>query len=874
MSDFTLPIKTFQQKINDQFGRFSGEPSSRPENPEIPEIFKPEKLESVNNPSFFKPFAIDGSRWDKLFPYRLLVVDASKNYSIVPGESSLTDETFVSEDRFNLSFQEMGNRWELRLPITPQQLSIVTPYAIDTTATFRGIVEEHNGVKFKIVNMAGTMGVWPFRPNLSSPPSQPNILSTMFAGSIEAFEGLKNQVNRVIHTLTQNHPANKPTTIKPGEEKAKAYGGYQGTGYYHAMMLDQFLDQYAEAKRDPAHKHWRLVLDIPKQNRSFIVTPVIYEWNQSEAKPNEISYRLQFKAWKRVDLNEKVQIKEGPTNPLSPDLLTKIINAVNEARFAMASAYNLIQAVRSDFQTPFNVLREISLFAKDLYGIPAALADLPRNIIHDAESAIRDVTKNINTGTSQLNQGTTNSWHAFLKAVKHSSIAQEGVSNQLVSYGNIGSKASIALRTDPVSAIFENPEKNFEIFNEISTSQVLFSQQQQIAINKEMERIRQTSVDDLIQDRSTLLELTLQISNVLGAGDDTYNSIYRRPNKLDRIQKMNIDEFDILKKIYDVIQALDELTSTDALDDNKTESAYEYVGSLASDAGIPYDDAVTKIRVPVPFGLTMEQIAMRYLGNPDKWIEIAALNALRSPHIDENGFYYNLLSNANGRQFTVNSSDNLFIGQKIILTSINQAPAVRRIINLEKISDSSFLITVDGLDDLDVFTLIDEAKMQAFLPGTVNSSDQIFIPSNFAATDTIFSRPIPATQGDPLVGMSKVDILLDGQGDIALNSFGEMRLAAGISNLIQALKMKFSTPTGRLIKHPEYGAGLFPGISTSDVRARDIYNTIKATIEADPRFSSIQRLEIDIQGPKISVSMSVTLANGNGIFPISFNLNS
>jgi hypothetical protein len=682
---------------------------------------------------------------------------------------------------------------------------------------------------------------------------------------------LTNQVNRVINTLTTNHPANKPTKVDPGSDNAP--GGYHGTGYYHAMMLDQFLDQYAEAKRDPENRHWRLVLDIPKQNRSFIVTPVIYEWNQSEAKPNEILYRLQFRAWKRIDLNEKVEVSTTPINPLSPDLLTKIINAVSEARLVMASAYNLIQAVRSDFQTPFNVLREISLFAKDLYGIPAALADLPRNILLDSESAIRDVVKNISAGTSQLNKGTTNSWHEFLHAVKYSSIAQEGMSNQSVSYGNIGAKASVALRTDPVSEVFRTPERHFEIFNEISMPQVRFNQQQQIAINKEMERIRQTSVDDLMQDRATLLELALQISNVFGAGDDTYNKIYRRPDKIDRIQKINIDEFDILKKVYDVIQSLDQLTATNALDDSRTESAYEYVGSLASDVDIPYDDVAAKIRVPVPFGLTMEQIAARYLGDPDKWIEIAALNALRSPYIDENGFYYKLLSNANGRQFTVGSSDNLFVGQKIIITSINQAPIVRRIISIEKVGESSFLVTVDGVDNLDVFTLIDEAKIQAFLPGTVNSSDQIFVPSDLAATDTVFSRPIPATRGDLLVGMSKVDILLDGQGDIALNSFGEIRLAAGMSNLIQALKMKFSTPTGRLIKHPEYGAGLAPGISTSDVRARDVYKTIKATIEADSRFSSIQRLEIDIQGPKISVSMSVTLANGNGVFPISFNLN-
>jgi phage baseplate assembly protein W len=122
--------------------------------------------------------------------------------------------------------------------------------------------------------------------------------------------------------------------------------------------------------------------------------------------------------------------------------------------------------------------------------------------------------------------------------------------------------------------------------------------------------------------------------------------------------------------------------------------------------------------------------------------------------------------------------------------------------------------------------------------------------------------------------MSRIDVLLDDSGDIAMNSFGEIRIAAGMQNLIQALKLKFSTPTGRLLKHPEYGAGLTPGMSTADVRARDIYRIVRAAIEADPRFSAIQRLDIDIKGTTITVSLAVNLANGQGIFPISFALNS
>jgi hypothetical protein len=269
----------------------------------------------------------------------------------------------------------------------------------------------------------------------------------------------------------------------------------------------------------------------------------------------------------------------------------------------------------------------------------------------------------------------------------------------------------------------------------------------------------------------------------------------------------------------------------------------------------------------------MEQIAARYLGDPDRWIEIATLNALRSPYIDETGFFYTLLSNADGRQFNIDSDDNLFIGQKIVLSSQTQPQNTRLITNIEKISAGNFLITVNGLANLSVFTTVDNAKMRAYLPGTVNSQDQIYVPSDMAVTETFLARPVPITEGDPLVGMSKIDWLLTESGDVAIDTYGDFRLAFGISNLIQALKMKFATPTTSLLKHPTYGAGLNVGVSNADLKNSDVIRQIIQSIQNDPRFGDIINLTIERKGPKFAISLAVSLANGNGVFPISFVLN-
>lgn len=819
--------------------------------------------------SFFKPIQIDGERWNKLYPYRLLVWDMDKGGVAGIGSTSpsalkvFTD--YNSSGKFTLSFEPMGSKWEFRLPITPQQLSINTPYAITTTPTLRGIVEEHAGVKFKMINCAGTMGVWPSRKNLNGKPENPTIFTTLFSGTVQAFGGVINQVDRTLNAI-QGHPAPNPTKMQPNGVLLES------TGYYQALLLDQFLEQYAEAKKDPANAAWRLVFDIPKENQSFVVTPVQFSYSKSVDSPNEIRYTLQFKAWQRIDITGGANPSEIKELKLEPDLLSKLINSVEEARRTLGAAYNLVKAVRSDFQTPFNILREISLFAKDLAGFVISAVDLPRQIIQDSQSAIKDVfVKNLSL--SYQNYQDSSTLYA-IQSIQESSNLKEGVSDSQIASGQLGNNASSALQTDPVSEIFKNPEQNFELFNSITSDNISFNFAQRDIIDADLESIKNTTVDDLIQDRAKLLELALQISDAFGAGSEDYDSIYDRSAPKDRIQEMTIDEFSILRSIYDVIQNLDSITATNEIDQGRIQNAFEYVGGLANDSGINFDtSSISKIRVPVPYGLSMEQISARFLGDPDRWMEIATLNALRSPYIDEDGFYYNLLSNADGRRFNVNTNQNIFVGQKIYLSSLTQNTITRRIIDIEKINSTNYLVTVDGLDNLDAYTITDNAKMKAFLPGTVNSLDQIYIPSELEATETVLSRPIPSTAGDPLVGLSKVDWLIGENNDVVIDSFGNFKLAAGLSNLIQALKMKFSTQPGKLLKHPEYGAGLTPGVSTADLNNSDVISQIVKSIENDPRYGKILSLKVEKNGPTYSVGLAVTLADGSGVFPISFVLN-
>lgn len=818
---------------------------------------------AAQNSRFFKYITIKPDHWDQLFPYRLIVIDTKKQNQVVGGASTVN---ITIENNNVVSYQPIGKQWQVTLPITPEQLTITDQFAIATSATLRGVLEEHGGLKFKMINASGTLGVWPYRDSITAPPSSPNILQSVFGGTIEAFGNLVDQASKVINAATSGHPANKPTSKRPENSDA----GANSTGYYHAMALQQFLEQYAEAKLDPSNSGWRLVFDIPKQNTSYVVTPMQYVWNQTAGKTLQINYNFQLKAWRRIDLQQKVSPTQPQINSISPGILQQIMSVLSEARQTTSAAIDLIGAVRSDVEAPLDILRQTTLLVKDLAGVAVTAADLPFQLQKDYASSIAASMAILASAISGSNSNSTD--RANLNAVVNAQNQREGLTINAVSGGQLGTGAATSQTIDPANNVFNNPQANFTLLDTVPVASMSLSDNQQDKVDQAIDDARQLTVDDLKTFRSTIQTLALQLSNSFGAGDAFYSKVYNKPTPTTRIQPITLDEYDILKSLYDVMQAYDTLTATTQLDDQNRQTNMEYVAGLADLAGIPFDITASKVLAPVPFGLTIEGIAARYLGDPQRWIEIATLNNLRDPYIDENGFQLSLLSNASGRQITVNDIDNLYIGQRVLLKSSTQIPSARVILGIDRLSDTSFLITLDGAPNLDNFVTADSAYLQAYLPGTVNSQQKIFIPSDQPVPTDPSIVPPPSTSSDPLTGLSKVDWLLTDTGDLAVNSYGDFRYSSGMTNIMQALKIKVGTQKGTVLLHPQFGLGVKPGVMNPDFTVQDIFNSITKMIEEDPRFQGLDSLQVSVNGPQLSVNMGVILAGQSGVFPVNFNV--
>lgn len=817
--------------------------------------------------AFYPNTAIDQLRWNQLYPYKLLVIDARNNQVILGSKTDGIGTVSVSSDETGLvtriHYVGLTDRWEYTFPITPQQLSTNTNFAIVTTATQQGVVEEHNGVVFKNIRIQGTTGIWPGRHDvIVTKKTNIPFISTIFENTIDAFDTLAASASQIKNAALSDTAQTKPETALPKDAELFS------TGYYQALFLSRFLEQYALAKKDTANQHWRLCFFNQKDNEAYLCTPVSLNMGRSVQKPMEYAYAIELKAFRRIDLKPGPAATPGAgeSSITAPNFYQRATNIITSTRSALSNSINLVKAVRSDFRRPFEILRQATLLVKDAAGVIRTAADLPSAIVSDAKDQIAQALSNI----TDAGQGLGSASSQIMLNEKYKSKISQLSETSAANGTDLGGPGSL-IKTDsnPAFNMFRNPEANYDMLAAVSTSDFNLNTAQQLKVNNDAEKATSVTVDELKSQAAELQQLSRDIANQFGAGDGTLYEVLGLPAPKTRTTPLTIDELEILNSLYDTLSVFDQLTATNLIDNQRILNPIQYTKDQANANGIRFDNAQSKLSVPVPFKFNIEQISLRYLGDAKRWIEIATLNNLREPFIDEVGYEISLLSNGEGRRFTVPNDSRLYLGQKILLSSDVVSAFNRNIINIEK-TGTVLLITVDGNADLESMKINQGAKIKGYIAGTVNSQDQIYIPVQSPAENDNTTPPPPIYRNDASVALSKVDFLLGDDGDVVLDPLGDIRLAAGLTNLIQILKTIILTTLGSDVSDPSLGVSGVVGRSVADVKASELFQQMESQIVADPRFSGIAELSIEISGPTVFVKLAVQAAGNGGIVPITF----
>lgn len=279
----------------------------------------------------------------------------------------------------------------------------------------------------------------------------------------------------------------------------------------------------------------------------------------------------------------------------------------------------------------------------------------------------------------------------------------------------------------------------------------------------------------------------------------------------------------------------------------------------------------------IPFQLSLEDMAQRYLGSSTRWFELVTVNKLMPPYIDEFGSKHRLIAPGGSNNVTIlsTSTKDVYIGCKIRLGSITVREETRIVENKVENSDGTMILTLSGEPNLFQLRPSEQAYVRIYKPGTVNSGSIILVP--YDVRSTILSAQTP--NSDVLRRLDQ-DLLAFGvdfrrdetTGDFIVDASGNFAMAYGLENVRQTIFWMLRTEPGELPFHRTFGldAGLGNLFFGTESEMSKIANTIKQNILRDRRFRSVSVTRMVASGTSISFEVLVSIGNSSLFLPLAF----
>jgi hypothetical protein len=817
------------------------------------------------------------------FPYFLKIMQVDPTGSVVNNNIGVPDAVLTAMGLQSDTF---------RFYIAPSSINIQNMFAVNVAATNQGVLEENNGLVFRMIQLAGTTGLLPAKTNRTK-VTKPGA----FAAAQSLFPSTTAAISSVVRSTK-----NVARAVVGGNDNDLAdINGqldYTLTGWFQFWQLNNFLIAYSEFKKNRQGSGLRLVFGSAKDNIGYVVSPMSFTMRKDITNPMLYRYDIQFKAWDIVvNLSSpKLPQADIPT-PDSQAIIKSLTRVLTASRQTIHSATNVLQGVSSDLLSVYNVYNQALLLYQDTAGLISDVRTFLPTFTAQRQALLLNSDRNKSAVLGSVNDPSVRSGNApevtpaqalpSFRKNQRTRVPSGSTTSTLSSLG-VNTSALTNSTATPGGEQNQDPQKqsispqadtliskalSTDGFKNLTIDKLDIPASIQAGIDSARSASQALTAGDIISLSSKIQDISDNYAISLGSMNAVYASTYNVPSTTTAIHRTPTED--------DIITAV-------ALQESKTAFLSTLATGqffmerdpdpfLSANQSIPTQDKLatpnSSIAVPFQRGSTLDMLAQQYLGDAKRSREIQVLNNLRAPYIDESGFTQSIFG-PNGRTFVVNDITNLAIGQKITLSSNSAVSSKRTILNIENIGNSEWRVLVNGLPNLSIYTPSSNPTLHAFLPGTIAPGDTILIPSDIVPDQFAAIRPTPLY--DMLSSGEKVflvDIALnDGEArDLSVSANGDVQLAYGYNNATQALRLAVEIEQGELDRHPNFGLATPVGSRNSGLTSAQIEAAIQNTVLNDSRFANVDA-SIDVNGSVVRVNVNAQGASGTGQIPVTFEI--
>jgi hypothetical protein len=463
---------------------------------------------------------------------------------------------------------------EFQLPLAPGKINQTEHFAISIKPTQGGTVVSHSGNRYKTLIISGTTGVAPYRG----------------AGGVVKSTGA--------------------AIAAPNDLKHRS-------GYEVFLQLRNYFKAYYEYKRllkDPSVQAVRLVFKNYKDGEFLIVELLDFQMDRQAPRSFLYDYNLTFKVLGKVSF-------ASPNSNLTAfeNILATATEKIDIARGAFLQTQNIIRQVEATYDaTILDPLRKIALAVKAFQGIGATAAEVSKQIVTDTVTALAAL-------------GIMNKFQSMQHA------AATGTSAGTVNSGppNVN-VTQVTLPTDLAAAVKNNPAQTVINLNQgllllqpsdfPPATQTAFALEQASVLNLPRS-FYQTALDNLQRVKDNA-------EDAFGLPSPQYDALFDRTSTVPPSTSTSITDaqFDVLAAFNQAMQGVQAVLSTDVMFKSTFADQIAYMNNAFSNQ-LDLQALPAVQQIVMPANTDLEELALQYLNDPTRWVEIAELNDLRTPYL-------------------------------------------------------------------------------------------------------------------------------------------------------------------------------------------------------------------------------------------------